>query len=359
MTLSITVQANEWASYALVYNRIPFVHTVRVDDIGHDAPAVLHVRLEDRGVALTHPFATELEPDADGSATVDPVQLQVDVAAMSQVAEDVTAQLVVEVHQQDIVTSHRQDVLLGSARTWRTIFSRAADGRAVLNPLATETLAAFVQPNDPSVGAFLDAVRTRLERTTGSGSTQGYQAGPERVDAIVRAIWDEARERGITYSNPPASWSAGQKVRTPEEVLDGRVGTCLDTSVVLAAAIEHAGLPGELQLLRVALGDIESRGAEEVGQRGLVTPDHALEPGDIHHPRGSKLRCRGCHAHVLRGRCRGSLPCRRRASRNRSGGASAQQREQEENGFTHACLSLGRDAPGGLRWQRPISGQEG
>ncbi|MDR6119709.1 hypothetical protein QE370_002893 [Aeromicrobium sp. SORGH_AS981] len=242
MTLSITVQANEWASYALVYNRIPFVHTVQVDDIGHDAPAVLHVRLEDRGVALTHPFATELEPDADGSATVDPVQLQVDVAAMSQVAEDVTAQLVVEVHQQHIVTSHRQDVLLGSARTWRTIFSQAADGRAVLNPLATETLAAFVQPNDPSVGAFLDAVRARLEGTTGSGSTQGYQAGPERVDAIVRAIWDEARERGITYSNPPASWSAGQKVRTPEEVLDGRVGTCLDTSVVLAAAIEHAGL---------------------------------------------------------------------------------------------------------------------
>ncbi|KQP82155.1 DUF4011 domain-containing protein [Aeromicrobium sp. Leaf291] len=242
MTLSITVQANDWASYALVYNRIPFVHSVRVDGIGHEVPAVLKIRLDDRGTSLTHPFAVELEPEADGSAAIDPVSLQVDLAAMSQLSEDTTAELVLEVHQNDEVTSLRQDVLLGSARTWRTIFSTDGSGRSALNPLATETLAAFVQPNDPSIGSFLDAVRVRLERTTGSGSTQGYQAGPERADAIVQAIWDEARGRNITYSNPPASWAAGQKVRTPSEVLEGRVGTCLDTTVVLAAAIEHAGL---------------------------------------------------------------------------------------------------------------------
>ena len=40
------------------------------------------------------------------------------------------------------------------------------------------------------------------------------------------------RSRGIGYVEPPASWAdQGQKVRTPGEVLDGRMGTCLDTVV--------------------------------------------------------------------------------------------------------------------------------
>src|SRR6185436_4164539 len=49
--------------------------------------------------------------------------------------------------------------------------------------------------------------------------------------------------RGIRYSEPPVSWSdLGQQVRTPGDVLTWRVGTPLDTVVVLAAALEQAGI---------------------------------------------------------------------------------------------------------------------
>ena len=73
--------------------------------------------------------------------------------------------------------------------------------------------------------------------------SQGYQSGADRVDAIVAAICAAVQHRDVRYSEPPASWAdLGQKVRTPGEVLDERVGTCLDLVVVLAAALEQAGI---------------------------------------------------------------------------------------------------------------------
>ena len=56
-------------------------------------------------------------------------------------------------------------------------------------------------------------------------------------------MFEAMRAREIRYSEPPASWAdVGQKVRTPGEVLDQRLGTCLDTVVVMAAALEQAGI---------------------------------------------------------------------------------------------------------------------
>ena len=59
----------------------------------------------------------------------------------------------------------------------------------------------------------------------------------------MQAIAEAMHGRGIRYSEPPVSWSdLGQQVRTPGDVLTWRVGTPLDTVVVLAAALEQAGI---------------------------------------------------------------------------------------------------------------------
>ena len=47
----------------------------------------------------------------------------------------------------------------------------------------------------------------------------------------------------IRYVLPPASFEkSGQKVRGPSEILERRLGTCLDTSLFYAACLEQAGL---------------------------------------------------------------------------------------------------------------------
>src|SRR3954467_414223 len=104
-------------------------------------------------------------------------------------------------------------------------------------------LAAYVMPNHPAITALVGEAADLLEQRTGSGALVGYSATPERVDEVVQAIAEVMRRRGIRYSEPPVSWSdLGQQVRTPGDVLTWRVGTPLDTVVVMAAALEQAGL---------------------------------------------------------------------------------------------------------------------
>jgi hypothetical protein len=110
-------------------------------------------------------------------------------------------------------------------------------------PLALELLAAHVQPHHPAVGELVAEAAELLAEGTGDPRLAGHGDDPERVDEIVEALTWAVRRREIRYSEPPASWAdVGQRIRTPGEVLDGRVGTSLDTVVTLAAACERAGV---------------------------------------------------------------------------------------------------------------------
>ncbi|HZL07046.1 MAG TPA: Swt1 family HEPN domain-containing protein, partial [Coriobacteriia bacterium] len=117
--------------------------------------------------------------------------------------------------------------------------------------LGMEMLAAHVQPNSAAIAPLLLDVSDRLRVSTGNSALDGYQSeSPDRVDAIAAALYDAMCARDIRYAEPPATWGlAGQKVRTPNEVLEGRLGTCLDTTVTYAAALEQVGINSTLWLL--------------------------------------------------------------------------------------------------------------
>lgn len=105
-----------------------------------------------------------------------------------------------------------------------------------------ELLAAFSQPNHPSVGDILRQTSEILEsKGLGSGLT-GHQ-DPSRIVPMVEAIYESIQARSLRYSNPPASWSGpGQKVRTAQEILEQNFGTCLDTTMLMSSCLEQAGL---------------------------------------------------------------------------------------------------------------------
>ena len=54
--------------------------------------------------------------------------------------------------------------------------------------------------------------------------------------------WTPYSGLGLHYAEPPASWGHGQKVRSPADVVSGRVATCLDSTVLVAACLEHVGV---------------------------------------------------------------------------------------------------------------------
>lgn len=58
-----------------------------------------------------------------------------------------------------------------------------------------------------------------------------------------RRIYAAVAQKKIVYNNPPASYEViGQRVRLPHIVLEQKMGTCLDLSLLYAACLEAVGL---------------------------------------------------------------------------------------------------------------------
>ncbi|GJD95820.1 DUF4011 domain-containing protein [Methylobacterium iners] len=115
---------------------------------------------------------------------------------------------------------------------------------------APELLAAFVRPNDPAVDAVLGQAGRLL--AAAGGAFDGYRSGRRaRVWAMAEAIHAALAGLGLAYVLPPASFERlGQKVRSPSEIVERRVATCLDLTLFAAACFEQAGLNPILILTR-------------------------------------------------------------------------------------------------------------
>ena len=297
MGISIAVEATPVLSYAMAHNGIPAVSRLTVDGVPADVPgARLRLEVADAAGPIGAPTELVLDLVAGAPAVLTDLTLRLDPAAMLRVEEQrpgtirATLSIDGEPVAEEVV---RTQVL--AAHQWL----------ATPPALALELLAAHVMPNDPAVAALLPEIAERLRAVTGSPSVQGYQAGPDRVDEIVAAAYAALAARGIRYAEPPGGaflpagggcrsgpggvrqggggadtgvvsattttppvvvwarpappggretrpdWAdTGQKVRTPGEVLGERVGTCLDTVVLLAAALEQAGIRPLLWMLR-------------------------------------------------------------------------------------------------------------
>lgn len=231
-------------SYAQALSAIPVVSEVMVDYRG---PELRAASIEIEAICALGPLGDPkvVLADLDGHtpSVLRGVDLTLDPSRMLSVENPMRGSIRVTLRDAAgaIVAQHESPVAVLAGNQWRA------------NPLhlGIELLAAFVQPNSPAIAVLLVEASDRLQQTTGNPALDGYQQeSRERVDSIVEAIYESIRARDIRYSAPPASWGLeGQKVRTPTEVLDGRLGTCLDTTVTLAAALEEAGINSTLWLL--------------------------------------------------------------------------------------------------------------
>lgn len=224
-------------SHAMAHNHIPVVTQIIATGLGATAEVVVAVAITDRDTLLTQPFRISATPAEDQTLRLGDLQVRLDPTAMAAVEERRPGRLHVSITDTSgqFIAEHVAEVTVLPSRHWLRMPEH--------EHVSYEILAAHVMPNDPALTPVIAAARERLRTTTGSASTQGYQSGPERADEIVGAIYEEFRSRGINYSNPPASWdTVGQKIRTPRDILTGKASTCLDSTLLLAAALEDVGI---------------------------------------------------------------------------------------------------------------------
>ncbi len=121
------------------------------------------------------------------------------------------------------------------------LLARNEWGGAVAMP---ELLATFTLPNDPAVSRLIKASSDVLRRGGRPDGIEGYQSKSRtRVHELASAIWSAVASLRLTYAEPPTSFEwQGQKVRSPSQILETGLGTCLDTALLFAAVLEQAGL---------------------------------------------------------------------------------------------------------------------
>lgn len=110
--------------------------------------------------------------------------------------------------------------------------------------LYPELLATFVTPNHPELARIIARATEFLGQWTGDTSMDGYQPqDPNRVLSQAAAIFTAIKEQAIAYVVPPASFEqAGQRVRLCDMVLQQKLGTCLDLTLLYASCLEAVGL---------------------------------------------------------------------------------------------------------------------
>ncbi len=107
-----------------------------------------------------------------------------------------------------------------------------------------ELISAFVVPNNPILSRVLVNAGKFLEDLTGSSALDEYQTQDRnRVRHQVAAIYEALRSEGIVYCAPPASFeSYGHRLRLANQVLTEKLGTCIDTSLLMASCLEKVGI---------------------------------------------------------------------------------------------------------------------
>lgn len=233
----IRLQASAVAKLNLAdfQNAVPALHELAVCNDTALPINDLTIRLESQP-AFIKPRTWLLEHVGAGSTYhLSNLDVQLDGALLSRLTEAESATLIFELR-----SSKQPDLTLVRYEHVVELLARNQWGGIGHLP---EMVAAFVQPNDPAIDKLLKSAAVALQASGKSGAIDGYTRGPKRAWELASGIWTAVLQRNITYALPPASFEhTGQKVRSPSQVLDAGLATCLDLALLFASCLEQAHL---------------------------------------------------------------------------------------------------------------------
>lgn len=239
-----------WASSAA---RVPQIFDLEVSLAEPVESARVVVTATDADITFGH-FEFEGPLNA-GATTLGSIHVSLSPSVMSRVMDRHSAECSIEVRDSttDRVLGRMSEAIDVQPRDlwlWKGDPRPARQRHPDLEPLAESLLASFVRPNHPEVAAIAREAADLLGVATNDPSFMAFQLddidkAAQRADATVDAIYGALQARRIAYSEPPPGWdytTEGQRIRDHSDVARAGLGTCMDTTVLTAAVIEHVGL---------------------------------------------------------------------------------------------------------------------
>jgi very-short-patch-repair endonuclease len=220
-------------NYAMQQNHVPLIKRLCITNDSSKDLENLTVQITTEP-ELSLPWETTISSIRTGQKIdLGIVDIQLSPAFLGSLSERLAARItIVVLHEETILFTNTSSIDILPYDEWSGTQS------------LPEIIAAFVYPNHPEVAAILHKASKYLGEWTGNPSLNGYQSkDPKRVRTQLAAIYAALQAQEIVYCVPPASFEEhGQKIRTPDIIIEQHLGTCLDLAVLFAACSEAAGL---------------------------------------------------------------------------------------------------------------------
>ncbi|MBC7548570.1 MAG: DUF3320 domain-containing protein [Polaromonas sp.] len=231
--VTVDIESDATLGYASIQNSVPVIRTLRLTN--HDDEAIESLTVL---IACNPGFAQGAKLQFDRLAPretrrISLIELQPDHAYLADFQESLTAAIIVTVVQGSMeIASKSRSIQVLAYDQW-------AGTRAL-----PELLAAFCMPNNPAVDHLLGKASKLLRSQHQELSMNGYQSkSRDVVWKQVSAIYSTISAENLQYAEPPASFGTdGQKIRTADRILENRVATCLDLTMLFCSCLEQAGL---------------------------------------------------------------------------------------------------------------------
>lgn len=231
--IAIDIEADPTLGYASIQNAVPIVRTLRVTNRSAHTFENIEVRLR-CNPAFALPVTLRFDVLVPGEIRrISPLDLTPDHAYVADLQEAVRASIDV------VVQSGTQELGRASQAISVLAYDQWAGTRAL-----PELLAAFSMPNNPAVDVLIGKASKLLRAQHADLQMNGYQSkSRDVVWKQVSAIYSTLAAESLHYAEPPASFGVdGQKIRTPDRIMDARVATCLDLAMLFSSCLEQAGL---------------------------------------------------------------------------------------------------------------------
>ncbi len=237
--IELRLLSDPTVSYASHQNHVPVIRELTLTNAG-DADLHLVEVCISAEPAFAEPYTLRLEQLVAGEVrTVDVIKLALSHTFLANLSETVRGCLRVEALVDNApVGSCKEAIDVLAYDQWSGTRSCA------------ELLAAFCMPNAPEIDSLLHGAAELL--AAADTALNGYQSKNRQIVwSQLAAIWAVLGDANILYSMPPASFdSNGQKIRTADRILSGKLATCLDLVMLLASCMEQAGLNPVILLKR-------------------------------------------------------------------------------------------------------------
>jgi very-short-patch-repair endonuclease len=234
-TVRLKISAAKKLNLAAFQNAVPALHELVIVNETSSPISELTVQLISEPPFVKHRVWNVESVGAGESYHLRDLDVQLDGALLSRLTEAESASLYFELcsckQSDEVLARHESAVELLARNQWGGIGH------------LPEMVAAFVQPNDQAIDRLLKGAALALQTGGKSGSIDGYTHGSKRAWELASGIWVAVLQRKLNYALPPASFEyTGQKVRSPSQVVDGGLATCLDLALLFAACLEQAHL---------------------------------------------------------------------------------------------------------------------